>query len=50
MINAFTLNLDSYNLRNNFPGNRMIPFNNSNTPSTAIPKIRKGSKSIQKIG
>ncbi len=35
---------------NSFPGNRMIPFNNPNNPSTAIPKIRNGIVSIQKIG
>jgi hypothetical protein len=28
----------------------MIPLNNPNTPSTAKPRIRKGSKSNQKIG
>jgi hypothetical protein len=28
----------------------IIPFNNPNTPSTAIPKIRNGRESIQKIG
>jgi hypothetical protein len=28
----------------------MSPFNNPNTPSTAIPKIRNGIEMIQKIG
>jgi hypothetical protein len=40
----------NYTLCNNFPGNIIIPFNNANTPSTAIPKIRKGIVSIQKTG
>lgn len=33
-----------------FPGNMMIPFNNPNNPSTAIPKIRNGIVSIQNMG
>jgi hypothetical protein len=28
----------------------MMAFNNSNTPSTAIPRIRNGIDMIQKIG
>jgi hypothetical protein len=40
----------SYNPCNIFPGNIMIPFNNANSPSTAIPKIRNGMVRIQKIG
>jgi hypothetical protein len=28
----------------------IIPFNNPNTPSTAIPRMRNGIEMIQKIG
>ena len=42
---------DSYYLPlKTLPGNRIIPFNNSKAPSTAIPNIRKGSVSSQKMG
>jgi hypothetical protein len=39
-----------YKRCNNLPGNRMIPFNNPNTPSTAIPKMRNGIDNSQKNG